>query len=71
MSKKLIFEKSNYVILILALSVITLGFVIMGLDNSEYGFGTSGLTVAPIVVLLGFGLGFFAIFYKRKISSTK
>lgn len=66
MSKKLIFDKNNYIILVAGLVVITLGFIIMGLDKTEYGFGTMGLTVAPIVVLIGFGIEFVAIFYKKK-----
>jgi hypothetical protein len=70
MSKKLIFDKANYAILLVALAVITLGFIIMGMDDSEYGFGTMGLTVAPIVVLTGFGIVFGAIFYKQKGTNT-
>lgn len=70
MSKKLIFEKTNYLILIVALAVITLGFIIMGMDDTEYGFGAMGLTVAPIVVLTGFGIVFAAIFYKKKDQNT-
>jgi len=70
MSKKLIFEKTNYTILIVALMVIILGFIIMGMDDTEYGFGAMGLTVAPIVVLTGFGIVFAAIFYKKKDDNT-
>tara|TARA_B100000809_G_C14981710_1_gene474761 strand:- start:201 stop:425 length:225 start_codon:yes stop_codon:yes gene_type:complete len=70
MSKKLIFNKINYIILLVALAVITLGFIIMGMDDTEYGFGAMGLTVAPIVVLTGFGIVFAAIFYKQKENST-
>lgn len=70
MAKKLIFEKTNYIILIIALAVITLGFVIMGLDKSEYGFGDMSLTLAPVIVLIGFGMGFIAIFYKNKRATT-
>jgi len=70
-NKKLIFDKVNYMILIVALVVITLGFVVMGLDKSEYGFGAMSLTVAPIIVLIGFGIGFVSIFYKKKTSSTE
>ena len=70
MAKKLIFNKANYVILVVALIVITLGFIIMGMDDTEYGFGPMGLTVAPVVVLSGFGIVFGAIFYKQKVSNT-
>jgi hypothetical protein len=70
MNKRLIFDKTNYAILLVALAVITLGFIIMGMDNTEYGFGTLGLTVAPSVVLTGFGIVFGAIFYKQKNTNT-
>ena len=70
MSKKLLFEKTNYIILLVALAIITIGFIIMGMDDTEYGFGTMGLTIAPIVVLTGFGVVFGAIFYKKKEEKT-
>ena len=46
--------------------VILLGFFIMSLETAEYGFGTLGLSVAPIIVLIGFGIEFVAILYKPK-----
>ncbi len=70
MSKKLIFDKMNYVIMLAGMFVITLGFVLMGMESAEYGFGSLGLTVGPIVVLIGFGVEFFAIFHKKKESTT-
>ena len=45
---------------------IALGFIIMTLDQEDYGFGFLGLTLGPIVVLLGFIIQFFAIFYNPK-----
>ena len=71
MSKKLIFDKANYMILLIALVTIIIGFIIMAMDDTEYGFGTMGLTVAPIVVLTGFGIVFAAIFYKKKDTTTE
>ncbi len=70
MSKKLIFDKMNYVIMLAGMFVITLGFVLMGVESAEYGFGSLRLTVGPIVVLIGFGVEFFAIFHKKKESTT-
>jgi ATP/ADP translocase len=62
---KFAFAKSNYIIMLAGIAVIILGFVIMSLETGEYGFGTLGLTLGPIVLLLGFVVQFFAIFYKQ------
>ena len=47
-------------------AVLGLGFFIMTLDNEPYGFGFLGLTLGPLVVLVGFVIQFFAIFYQSK-----
>ena len=60
------FDKSNYKIMIIGIICIALGFIIMTLDQEDYGFGFLGLTLGPIVVLLGFIIQFFAIFYNPK-----
>ena len=63
---KFAFKKINYLIMILGISVILLGFVIMSLDQETYGFGFLGLTLGPIIVFLGFMIQFVAILYKSK-----
>ncbi len=65
-NNKLIFEKANYLILIVGIVVIFSGFIIMFLDSEPYGFGFLGITLGPIVVLSGFVIEFFAIFFKKK-----
>jgi len=40
------------------------GFVLMSMDSAEFGFGTLGLTVGPLVVVSGFIVEFFAILRK-------
>ncbi len=52
--------------MIIGVICIALGFIIMTLDQEDYGFGFLGLTLGPIVVLLGFIIQFFAIFYNPK-----
>ena len=52
--------------MLIGLAVIVLGFVLMSLDKEEYGFGAMGLTVGPIVLLIGFAIEFFAIMVKDK-----
>lgn len=58
----------NYVLLVLGVLMIALGFVLMALDQATYGFGVLGLTIGPITVLAGFAIEFLAILYDRKKS---
>lgn len=46
--------------------LLIIGFVIMTMDTEPYGFGFMGLTLGPIVVMLGFAVQFVAILYKPK-----
>ena len=66
---KFAFKKINYLIMILGISAILLGFVIMSLDQETYGFGFLGLTLGPIIVFFGFMIQFVAILYKSKKSN--
>ena len=63
---KFAFKKINYLIMILGIALILLGFVIMSLDQETYGFGFLGLTLGPIIVFSGFMIQFVAILYKSK-----
>jgi uncharacterized membrane protein len=63
---KFAFKKINYIIMLAGVLTLILGFIIMTLDNEEFGFGFLGLTLGPIVVMLGFLIQFVAIFYKKK-----
>ncbi|MBU2915739.1 MULTISPECIES: DUF3098 domain-containing protein [Reichenbachiella] len=65
-NNKLAFSKINYIIMIAGVCVLVLGFFIMTLDTEPYGFGFKGLTLGPIVVVLGFVIEFVAILYKSK-----
>jgi len=60
------FDKINYIILLVGILTIVLGYAIMSMDDTQHGMGTLGLTVGPLIVMLGFGIEFFAIFYKSK-----
>lgn len=64
--EKLAFKKANYILMLAGIGVLTIGFFIMTLDKEDYGFGFLGITLGPIVVMLGFIIEFFAIFYKSK-----
>lgn len=63
---KLAFGKKNYIIMIVGILLIALGFFIMTLDNEPYGFGFLGLTLGPLIVMAGFAVEFFAIFARDK-----
>ena len=60
------FGKKNYLIMFVGMVIIGLGFIIMTMDKEQYGIGFMGITLGPIVVLIGFGIEFLAIFYKDK-----
>jgi hypothetical protein len=63
---KLVFEKANYMLMLLGVVVLIIGFIIMNMDKEPYGFGSLGLTVGPIIVMISFLIQFFAILYKPK-----
>ena len=60
------FERHNYILMIVGIFTIAIGFIIMSIDQQDYGFGFLGLTLGPIIVLIGFIIEFFAIFSKSK-----
>ena len=64
--EKLAFQKSNYILMLIGIVVLIIGFYIMTLDNEDYGFGFLGITLGPIVVMVGYIIEFFAIFHKSK-----
>ncbi|WP_226389487.1 DUF3098 domain-containing protein [Penaeicola halotolerans] len=63
---KMAFSRRNYQLMLLGIAIIILGFVIMGLDSEQHGFGFMGITLGPMIVLGGFIFEFYAIFYKPK-----
>ena len=52
--------------MIIGVVVLILGFLFMTMDNEPYGFGSMGLTVGPVTVMLGFLIQFVALFYKSR-----
>ncbi len=63
---KLTFGKINYIIMIVGVVLLFLGYWVMSMDDTEYGFGTLGLTTGPLIVILGFIVEFFAIMYRPR-----
>ena len=67
MSKnKLAFQRINYIIMLIGIGAILLGFLIMSMDSETHGFGFLGLTLGPIIVVIGFLTQFVAILYRPK-----
>jgi hypothetical protein len=58
------FGKENYMLMIAGIVVIIIGFSLMA--GKEDIFSSTKLTVAPIVVILGFVIELFAIMRKPK-----
>lgn len=57
-----VFGKENYRWLIISIAVVAVGFVLMSGTTDIYS--NTKIVIAPIVVLAGFGLGFYAILKK-------
>lgn len=53
-------------ILLLGIGIMIIGFFVMTLDKEEFGFGFLGLTLGPILVLVGIIIPVFSLFkWKR------
>lgn len=68
-----IFKKDNYIWLIASIAFIVFGFILMSGGGSEDPnkfseaiFSDRRITIAPALVLIGFGIGFYAILKKPK-----
>jgi hypothetical protein len=63
---KLAFSKKNYILMLIGIGILILGFTIMTLDTEPYGFGFLGITLGPTIVIIGFIFQFFAILHKSR-----
>jgi hypothetical protein len=57
-----VFDKGNYRLFIIAISIVILGFILMSGTTDIYS--PTKIVLAPIVVLAGFAIGFVAILKK-------
>jgi len=62
-NKEFIFNKANYRWMLISIAVVALGFCLMIGTTDIYDFRK--IVLAPLVVLIGFGIGFFAILKKK------
>ncbi len=72
--KKILFERKNYVLLILSICIISLGYLLMSgggsqdtltFNNEIYNF--QRIRLAPSLVIFGFALALFSIIYSNRI----
>ncbi len=61
---KLAFGRQNYVLMLVGIALLIVGFFVMSADDQTFGFGALGLTIGPMIVLAGFIVEFFAILRK-------
>ena len=59
---ELVFTKKNYQLLLISIAIVVVGFVLMIGTTDIYDFRKT--TLAPMVVLFGFGFGVYAILKK-------
>jgi len=63
-TENFVFGKINYRLMLISIAVVILGFILMIGETDIYDFRKTVL--APMVVLAGFALGFFAILKKHR-----
>ncbi len=68
-----VFERMNYILMLVGLGIIGIGYILMiggGSDDpnvfSEELFSFRRITLSPILILLGFVVEIFAIMYRPK-----
>jgi len=69
-----LFDKENYILMIVGVLVIALGFFLMAggksedpnVFNPEEVYSFQRITLAPIIVIVGFVIETYAIFHKAK-----
>jgi hypothetical protein len=73
------FNPENYKLLFIGLAVNILGYILMiggGAEslnefNADELFSTTRITVAPILIVLGYGIILFSVMKKSKTSAAK
>lgn len=62
-----IFDNANYKLLAVSVALVVIGFVLMSGNTDIYS--NTKIVLAPLVVLAGFGLAFYAILKKPEIKA--
>lgn len=78
-TNKFLFDKSNYTFMLIGLAFLVLGFILMSggkstdpnVFDAEEIYSFRRITLAPILVLLGFSIEIYAILKKPQSSENK
>ena len=65
-SKKFPLDAKRIYILITGIIIIVIGLFIMTLDKEPFGFGLLGITLGPIIVLIGVFIPIYSLFNFKK-----
>ena len=65
-SKKLPLDAKRIYILITGIIIMVIGLFIMTLDKEPFGFGLLGITIGPIIVLIGVFIPIYSLFNYKK-----
>ncbi len=60
---EMVFSKKNYQLLLISIAIVVLGFILM-IGTTGDIYDTRRTLIAPMVVLIGFGFGIYAILKK-------
>jgi len=53
-------------ILLIGIGIMLVGFFVLTMDKEEFGFGFLGLTLGPILVLIGIIIPIFSLFKLKR-----
>jgi len=59
-------NNNRLIYLVIGLITMFVGFFVMTLDKEEFGFGFLGITLGPILVLIGLLLPILSLFNSKK-----
>lgn len=65
-SKKFPLNSKSVYILVTGIIIMVIGFFIMTLDKEPFGFGLLGITIGPIIVLIGVFIPIYSLFNFKK-----
>jgi hypothetical protein len=65
-SKKFPLDAKRIYILITGIIIMVIGLFIMTLDKEPFGFGLLGITLGPIIILIGVFIPIYSLFNFKK-----
>ena len=61
-ARRMVFERRNYVLLLIGVALVVIGYTVMRLDNQVDGFVS--LYVAPLLLLVGYLEVIYAVLWR-------